>query len=329
LHGIVHRDIKPENFVLGLGPNSNKVFLVDFGLAHFYRDPKTGHHNLFKGGLKLVGTLRYASVNAHRGIDQTRRDDLESLGNSLVYLIKGVLPWQGIMGNKLKDRIQKIFSAKVSCEVSELCEGLPREFADYMKYCKGLKFQETPDYSKLKRFFSKLRNHLEPHIKMEYDWNIIDPNAIAVSKENTCNQVQYEESKHLAENRVDSNVSLIASLGMQRHRSSQSTSDFTKFSRPIPRMESKISINDKPCPPVPRQNSGDYDSNQMEEKANNEAIPYEQHIVITKKTIVNNAYHNCFDNTKRKDIFNRRYSQNDLKLHSLKFSTDSLYQVIQ
>ncbi|XP_029416188.1 casein kinase I-like, partial [Nannospalax galili] len=76
----IHRDLKPENFLMGSGYNCNKLFLIDFGLAKKYRDSRTKQHVPYKEGKKLTGTARYASINAHLGIQQSRRDDMESLG---------------------------------------------------------------------------------------------------------------------------------------------------------------------------------------------------------------------------------------------------------
>lgn len=92
----VHRDIKPENFLLGLGKKSHIVHIIDFGLAKRYRDSKTHQHIQYKENKNLTGTARYASVNAHLGIEQSRRDDLESIGYVLVYLANGSLPWQNL-----------------------------------------------------------------------------------------------------------------------------------------------------------------------------------------------------------------------------------------
>mmetsp|Transcript_126909 Transcript_126909/g.179047 ORF Transcript_126909/g.179047 Transcript_126909/m.179047 type:complete len:220 (+) Transcript_126909:59-718(+) len=89
----IHRDIKPDNFLIGLGKNSHVVYAIDFGLAKRFRDARTTQHIPYRENKNLTGTARYASINAHLGIEQSRRDDLEAIGYVLIYLLKGYLPW--------------------------------------------------------------------------------------------------------------------------------------------------------------------------------------------------------------------------------------------
>lgn len=81
---------------MGLRKQSHIVYLIDYGLSKRYRDSKNLQHIPYKENKNLTGTARYASINSHLGIEQSRRDDLEGVGYVLLYLCQGYLPWQGL-----------------------------------------------------------------------------------------------------------------------------------------------------------------------------------------------------------------------------------------
>jgi serine/threonine protein kinase len=109
--------MKPDNFLMGLNNKRSTVYMIDFGLSKRYRDPKTGEHIPYRDGKSLTGTARYASVNTHIGIEQARRDDLESIGYILLYFLKGSLPWQGLQGKSKDDKYDKIREKKCQTTV--------------------------------------------------------------------------------------------------------------------------------------------------------------------------------------------------------------------
>lgn len=175
----IHRDIKPDNFLMGSGRHCNKLFLIDFGLAKKYWDNRTRQHIPYREDKNLTGTARYASINAHLGIEQSRRDDMESLGYVLMYFNRGSLPWQGLKANNKKQKYEKISEKKMSTNVEVLCKGFAAEFAMYLNYCRGLRFEEKPDYTYLRQLFRILfrtMNHLYDYL---FDWTMLKQKAAA------------------------------------------------------------------------------------------------------------------------------------------------------
>ncbi|KAJ0029855.1 hypothetical protein Pint_13237 [Pistacia integerrima] len=211
--GFLHRDIKPDNFLMGLGRKANQVYIIDFGLAKRYRDATTNRHIPYRENKNLTGTARYASCNTHLGIEQSRRDDLESLGYVLLYFLRGrysffslrlkktnrflklilavpncllkleicccliyfirSLPWQGLKAATKKQKYDKICEKKLSTPIEVLCKSHPVEFASYIHYCHSLTFDQRPDYGFLKRLFRDLFAREGYEFDYIFDWTII------------------------------------------------------------------------------------------------------------------------------------------------------------
>ena len=168
---IIHRDIKPENIAVGEGERSKYIYLLDFGLSIQYRDFYTKEHFPFTNNNKLIGNARYSSINALEGGTQSRRDDLESLGYLLIYLLKGGLPWQGYISHSKDDKYYKIKQIKKQTTPEELCHGLPSQFQQYIAYIRNLKYEDEPNYNYLKKLFLSVLNSIGTKFDFFYDWN--------------------------------------------------------------------------------------------------------------------------------------------------------------
>ncbi|KAI5191846.1 hypothetical protein NEMIN01_1701 [Nematocida minor] len=177
---IIHRDVKPDNFLFGIsngGKNATEVpiknifYVLDFGLACMYRTPNYTHKPMTTKN-KLLGTVRYVSLNTHNGINQSRRDDLESLAYMLIYFMKGKLPWQSIKAVSKEARYKLIGEIKAKTSPDELCKGLDPSFKEFLEYTRRLEYDEMPDYLYIKRIFSNalVQNNLV--YDFNFDWYV-------------------------------------------------------------------------------------------------------------------------------------------------------------
>lgn len=165
---MIYRDIKPDNFLIGA---NNLIYIVDFGMAKAYLDPRTLQHIPYREKKSLSGTARYMSINTHLGREQSRRDDLEAMGHVFFYFLRGSLPWQGLTAASNKEKYEKIGMKKQDISLSELCNGLPEEFSQYLQYARSLKFDATPNYSFLRSLFTNIMTRYGPLDHFKYDWS--------------------------------------------------------------------------------------------------------------------------------------------------------------
>lgn len=170
--GILHRDVKPHNFLIGYKQQKDKIFIIDFGLAKSYISSTDKMHKKQASGLMPVGTARYASIWTHKGVSQSRRDDLESIGFVLIYFLQTKLPWQGLKINTKHEKWKKICNVKVATQLDNLCRGIPMQFKKYLEYVRNLKFTQKPNYQHLIDLFQEAADQNDIDLTdVVWDWD--------------------------------------------------------------------------------------------------------------------------------------------------------------
>ncbi|XP_078691899.1 casein kinase I-like isoform X1 [Branchiostoma floridae x Branchiostoma belcheri] len=220
----IHRDVKPDNFLMGLGKKGNLVYIIDFGLAKKYRDARTHQHIPYRENKNLTGTARYASINTHLGIEQSRRDDMESLGYVLMYFNLGSLPWQGLKAATKRQKYERISEKKMSTPIEVLCKGYPSEFATYLNYCRSIRFDDKPDYSYLRQLFRNLFHRQGFTYDYVFDWNMLKFGGSSRSSDDTDRDRREDRHHHHNNPRTSTPRALTGTATAGRLRTGDATS---------------------------------------------------------------------------------------------------------
>ena len=175
----LHRDIKPANFLVG-NPDNSQLYLIDFGNASKFRSSRTGKHMRNAKSSSVFGSLLFLSINAFKGIVQTRKDDLESLGLVIIYLYNGSLPWSEIRSSNIHQSYDKVETIRKIVSNDYICRGMPQEMNIYMNYINNLKYDERPDYEYLRQLFLNVLKKIGCSNEQQFSW--ANKNRIKSSK---------------------------------------------------------------------------------------------------------------------------------------------------
>lgn len=238
-HSYLHRDIKPDNFLVDR-ESMIIVYAIDFGLAKKYRDATSHQHIQYRENKSMTGTARYVSIMTHMGIEQSRRDDIESIGYMLVYFLKGSLPWQGIEATNRHERYTKIMERKLHIKLDVLCMGLPPEFTILLQYSRALKFEEKPDYNYLKNIFTNLASRENITINDRYDWHIPKVSASDRIESLAIPGTKKRRSRHLSKANSGSQLMRLDNLSS---KVCEADSNRTEEMPKAPRIRNRVEFN--------------------------------------------------------------------------------------
>ena len=177
----IYRNIKPENFKIGLN-DPNVIYLQNFYLCEKYKSDTTNKHAKLTLSNKIVGTQRYGSIDALKGLRQGRKDDLESLCYMLIYFFLGKLPWQDIKAETEAEKYKKLLNEKKKFNIDNYDYILPKDFRTMFKLIKNLKFDETPKYSLYIRLLQNIRKENQCFDPNDFYW--VNEKNIKIKKRN-------------------------------------------------------------------------------------------------------------------------------------------------
>ena len=319
---IIHRDIKPNNFLIGR-KDPKIIYLIDFGFAHKFKSTRTGKHIKYRNIKILISSLKYISVNATNAYEQSRRDDLESLGYMLIFLLTNKLPWMNLVDDKILTFLQKqkkISELKI-IKPEILFKGIQEEFIYYIKYCRNLEFEEDPNYEYLKSLFISIlvRNNLKndlyffwipKKINIENDLknkDIMNSKRRTSSKNRLFKKVKNSLEKKIIDKKLSS-FENYNNLSVSYKKNNNSFLNNKKFIYPINTKSEYISdltikIDDKTI------------NNKSEEKGRNNLIDQKNSKNIISNEIKSNNLKNFKSNI---NIINNDNNQNKSDLNKIK-----------
>ena len=329
---LIHRDIKPHNFLLGID-DPNVIYLTEFRFCTKYKSSKSGKHinHDFKG--TFTGSLLYSSANAQRGMQQSRKDDLESIGYVLLFIFKGKLPWDlenlenlDLMNLNEKDAYLKTYRMKKFMPVEKLCRDCPVELEEYFKYVKNLKFDDEPNYNKLRNLFINiLKKESAPFDnieKLNFSWtekgmerskskNIIKSGG----KIRLYNKIMKTFENRLTANKSIEEIGLINSM----NKSIETDNNYNLNSKSMIQNNKQNIYDNQNNMKVP--NNKMYNKNIIETENNQNLIDYNpsKNNYLTNRGITrdNNAIENIFLNKSNINQTERNFSSNNNdKMHN-------------
>lgn len=165
--GLIHRDIKPDNVAIGMARRSSQLYIIDFGLSICVK--QTG--NTEEKG-RFVGSLAFSSLNVLAGVQQSYRDDLESMCYLLIFLLKGTLPWTMVENLNPANIQQSSQAFKRKLPQPILCRDVPPVISKILTYAKSLEVGEMPDYHSLKLWLRDTAHKCNFTFDRKFDWTI-------------------------------------------------------------------------------------------------------------------------------------------------------------
>ena len=309
---IIHRDIKPENFLIG-NPDSSTIYLIDFGFAKKYRSSRTKKHIAYKVNKHFPGTIAFLSLNATKGIEQTRRDDLESLAYSLIYLFNGTLPWIDKNAKITYETVLKVYEIKKNICIENLCKGLPKEFVIFIEYVRNLKFDEDPNYNFLKNLFVDVLKSMNEENDSMFSWiNQNDNNKFIVQPKRNFSNNLYKR-KTSARKRILENLDKLRTISESKNNRTVENDNHNIFYNNTINLNNLNIVSKKENQSYRKINNLDKNTNKnIKEKNGKNEIEAEQkmHQIFSYSQIQSNNLNNKQPRNNKKVIYTNTKNDN-------------------